>query len=184
MPVRILGMTIAGIYYMFPTSLPRYVSMLCTLRTYWWTWQHRGLATHGDDFGHGVLHGRWPSKSGFLNDPAAPSSLMLDQNLNGGGSYLYSPWIYGDGGCQSTKMIMGRCLNSVGSPVGGAVVKGFRTSDHLYVGQTVSDGLGYYELACPNTPNNAHFLTAYVDSSPDLGGRSVDTLIPTNRDGT
>jgi hypothetical protein len=79
---------------------------------------------------------------------------------------------------------MGLCKNAAGDPLGGVVIQGFRTVDDLYIGEIQSDSNGRYELRCPNTPNDQHYLVAYYDSTPDLAGTTVNTLVPLWRDGS
>jgi hypothetical protein len=79
---------------------------------------------------------------------------------------------------------MGQCKDGIGNPIGGAVVAGFITATNECVGVTATDDQGRYELGCPKSPGDQHYLVAYVDSSPDLAGTTVNTLVPTNRDGT
>jgi hypothetical protein len=67
--------------------------------------------------------------------------------------------------------------------VSGATVQGFRTSDDLFVGETTADSSGNYELATVYPATN-HYLVAYKAGSPDITGATVNTLQPTNRDGT
>jgi len=173
----------AGIYYMFQASLPRWFADDNMLWGPYWQREFRGPSTIGD-FDYTVGIGQWPSKSGFISDPAAPCSLMLDRDLNGGSPFSFSPMTRGLGGNCSTKHIMGQCLDAGSSPVGGAVVQGFRTVDDLYIGEAYTDGNGRYELPCPNTPTDAHYLVGYKAGGTVLAGTTVNTLVPTWRDGS
>lgn len=129
--------------------------------------------------------GRWPNRTGFVSDPASTPPGMLDRNSNAfGNAAVWDTWWFGFGGCASTKFIMGQCKNSSSVPLSGCVVQGFRTSDDLYIGETISGADGRYELKCPNTPTDQHYLVAYYDAATDLAGTTVNTLVPTNRDGT
>ena len=109
---------------------------------------------------------------------------MLDQDFGNGGVFPFSPSYRGLGGNASRKHIMGQCKNAAGDPVGGAVVRGYRTSDDLFVGETTTDSNGRYELGCPNTPTDQHRLVAYYSGGTVLAGTTVNTLVPTQRDGT
>lgn len=86
----------------------------------------------------------------------------------------------GDG---ATKFIMGQCKDSGGSPVSGAVVQCFLTAGDVLASETTSNTDGSYEARTPY-PGQAHYLVAYRPGSPDIAGTTVNTLTPTNRDGT
>jgi hypothetical protein len=172
----------ATIYATFPGSIPKPCAEDTSLWRTYYSREERAESTRcGWD--HGVRGGWWPSSSGFLTDPATPTCLMMDQDIGTGSPFCYEPWTQGIAGCQSTKSIRGTCKRSTGEPLGGSIVKGFRTSDNLPVGQTTCDDQGHYELACPNTPTDQHYLMAYY-ASGNLAGTTVNTLVPTWRDGT
>jgi hypothetical protein len=86
-------------------------------------------------------------------------------------------------GSQGLKFIMGRVADSSGNPIGGAVVRGFRSSNNMFVRETKSDSNGMYELGT-EFAGEQHYLVAYVSGSPDIAGTTVNTLVPTNRDGS
>ncbi len=123
---------------------------------------------------------RWP-RGGFMNgDPTVPLSLIggtVDSEL------AYGDWNAMARGSGSMKYIMGQCVDENGTPVPGAVVQGFRTSDDLFVREVACDDKGNYELGT-EYPGVAHYLVAYLDTATDLAGTTVNTLTPTNRDGT
>lgn len=78
---------------------------------------------------------------------------------------------------------MGRCKDPSGTPIASATVRIFRASPGAFVRETLSDPNGYYE-AGTEYPGEAHQVTAYAPGSPDRVGSTVNTLIPTNRDGS
>jgi hypothetical protein len=126
----------------------------------------------------------WPMlKSGAFNDPADPYTFM-EGDYPGIGSGQYAGWEYGLGGSQSRKFIMGQCKQVSGDPFGGAEVQAYRTSDDLYAGNGYADDKGRYEVGVPNTPNDAHYLVAYSAGIPAYAGTTVNTIVPTWRDGT
>ncbi len=150
----------------------------------WWDREYRGLTTKIHDefsFNNG---GRWPNRTSFVSDPAYPCSLMFERELGNMSVGNYAPWHFGFGGCQSSKFIMGQCKRADETPIGGAVVQCYRTSDDMFVSETTTDDNGRYECKCPNTPTDQHYLVAYYNSAIDLAGTTVNTLIPTYRDGT
>jgi len=125
----------------------------------------------------------WPMmKSGAFSDPVAPA--FFSEDTVGFMCGAFSGWECGLGGSQSRKFIMGQCKQVNGNPYGGARVYGYRTSDGLPVGYIDADDKGRYELGCPNTPSDAHFLVARAAGSPEYVGVTVNNLLPTWRDGT
>ena len=85
-------------------------------------------------------------------------------------------------GTQGLKFIMGNVQDASGNAVGG-VVLGFRTSDNLFIRQTTVDGNGNYKLGT-QYPNVNHYCIAYSVGSPDRLGTTLNTLVPTNIDGS
>jgi len=47
----------------------------------------------------------------------------------------------------------------------------------MYIGQVEADDKGLYELGCPQTPNDYHYLVAYY-ASGNLAGTTVNTILP------
>lgn len=148
-----------------------------------WAYDRVGPKTK-DRLGWSFQSGRWPTMSGFCQDPANPHALIMSLQLSGHMPFPFEPPQYGDGGCAGSKFIMGTCRDQYGSPIGGAVVRAFRKDDGLFAGQAQTDGNGKYEVPCPNTPNDKHYLVAYYDSATPLGGVTTWNLYPTWRDGT
>jgi hypothetical protein len=126
--------------------------------------------------------GYWPNRSGFTHDPADPSCLVLTQEI-GEATGDFEPWRFGRGGSQNLKFVMGRCVDSGSTPVPNAVVQIFRTSTDEFQRETTADQSGYYEAGTDKV-GEGHYLVAYKAGSPDIAGTTVNTLTPTNRDGT
>lgn len=143
----------------------------------------RGMLTREQGWTH--RGGRWPSSRGmgFYSDPAAPSSMIFGGDECCAAPGDFEPWRFGNQGTQSLKFIMGTCKDSVGGTVSGAIVQGFITATDAFVGETTADSNGRYELGTPN-PGTQHYLVAYRAGAPDIAGTTVNTLTPTNRDGT
>lgn len=97
---------------------------------------------------------------------------------------LYEPYSCDGEGCSVNKFIRGTVVDSSDVAVANAIVQGFRTSDDAYVGQDVSRDDGTYVLATDNAIGVQHYLVAYKTGSPDTAGTTVNTLTPTNVDGT
>lgn len=80
-------------------------------------------------------------------------------------------------GTYARKKFAGRIINAVQTPVAGAIVLLFRTSDRLLVEESLSDANGYYELYSPH--NSAHFIMAYLTGSPNIQGTTINSLVGT-----
>jgi hypothetical protein len=80
------------------------------------------------------------------------------------------------GGTNSRFGVQGVTRDEYGSPLGGVLVKLFRTSDDQKIDQIVSDSFGNYLVSTPYYPD-AHYLVQYKTGTPDRFGSSVNTLI-------
>lgn len=118
--------------------------------------------------------------------------MQMSGDLSGGYSQIgqdasssgrWSPWQKAFRGNGSTKFLRGQCKDATGASISGATVQGFVTSTDVFVGETTSDSQGYYELGTVYPATN-HYLVAYKTGSPDISGTTVNTLQPTNRDGS
>ena len=145
-----------------------------------WQWQQRTLRTRKDPMA-------WRSKWSFGckvgygmprgNDGAAP--IGMNETL----ADPFMPFEIQDG-CQTLKWIKGLCQDASNAPLSGVNVASFRTSDNALAGGPVqSREDGSYDVPTPYT-GAEHYVRAYLDGSPDRGGTTIDTLIPTNIDGT
>lgn len=97
---------------------------------------------------------------------------------------LFEPFSCDGEGCSVNKFIRGTVVDASDVAVANAIVQGFRTADDVYVGQDVSRDDGTYTLATDNAGSVQHYLVAYKPGSPDVAGTTVNTLTPTNVDGT
>ena len=147
-----------------------------------WAYYKRAPTTQ-TQHGRTVDSGRWPSRSGFTSDPAGwmPACGACDRSCSAPGDF--ENWSAQWGGTQAQKFIMGTTKDASSVPIGGAIVQSFVTSTDAYVSETTSDDNGRYESPTTNV-GVAHYLVAYIAGSPDRAGTTVNTLIPTNRDGT
>lgn len=144
-----------------------------------WNHERRGPAATWDRYGWRPL---WPGSQMMSGDPSSPMG-NLGQDGMSGGEYFEPPSNIGSG-TQSMNFIKGTCLDSVGNPAADATVQGFRTSDDAFVGQSTTRADGSYDLGTQNAASVQHYLVAYKAGSPDIAGTTVDTLTPTNIDGT
>lgn len=137
----------------------------------------RGDSQYGARFRFVTL---WPSSGFMTGDISAGYICPINQDVQC--SDWWSPWQRANRGNGRVKFILGQCKDGAGNALGGAVVQGFLTSSDAFVGETACDDKGNYELGTPY-PGQNHYLVAYY-SAGNLAGTTVNTLIPTNRDGT
>lgn len=97
---------------------------------------------------------------------------------------LFEPYSCDGGGTQSCRFIKGITKNSSGTPISGVIVQAFRTSDDYYMGAVESREDGSYDCPTCSPAGVQHYLVAYKAGSPDTAGTTVNTLTPTNVDGT
>lgn len=143
------------------------------VRKNWWTWAQ-----------HGYAQTRWPSRSGYAQDPASPHILLVCCDLGTSNAWGYGPSNIYKRGTPSLKFIIGTCKDADGNTVSGAVVQGFLTETDALVRETTADSNGRYELGTEYASPRQHYLVAYRAGSPDIAGTTVNTLTATNRDGS
>lgn len=102
------------------------------------------------------------------------------------GSYAaYEPPRQPYGGQQHRKAIIGVVYGADGvTPEANVTVQAFVTATDLYVGDGVSNLDGTYKVLMEQQKTTAHYLVAYKAGSPDVGGTTVNTLLPTEPDGS
>ena len=143
-----------------------------------WSWQARSPKTWKD-------RNNWISKwsfgcriSGGDLEGYAICSDLADADP-------FEPFSCDGAGTQTLKFIRGTCYQSDGTtPSANAIVQGYRTTDDAYVGEVQANTDGTYTLGTQNGSAVAHYLVAYKAGSPDIAGTTVNTLLPTNVDGT
>lgn len=100
------------------------------------------------------------------------------------GADLYEPYSCDGPGSQNLKFLKGLTKDASDNVLSGVIVQAFRTSDDAFAGYEVqSREDGSYDLAT-NFPGVNHYAVAYLAGSPDRAGTTVNTLVPTNVDGT
>lgn len=144
-----------------------------------WNYERRGPAAHRDRYG---WHDLWPGSQMMNGDPGSPMTTF--GNCAGSGGEYFEATTVPNSGTQSTKFIKGTCLDGSGNPVAGATIKGYVAATDVFVGSVQSRLDGSYDLGTANLASTAHYVTAYKAGSPDIAGTSVNTLLPTNIDGT
>jgi len=68
--------------------------------------------------------------------------------------------------------------------VANAIVQGFVTASDAFVGEVTANEDGTYVLGTEQLKKTPHYIVAYKAGSPDISGTTVNTLLPTNVDGT
>jgi hypothetical protein len=97
---------------------------------------------------------------------------------------VFEPYSCDGEGTQTLKWIKGQCVDASGNASAGAIVQAFRTSDDAFAGEVNANSTdGTFDVPTPYVGAN-HYLVAYKPGSPDIGGTTVNTLQPTNIDGT
>jgi len=145
-----------------------------------WSWQQRSPKTRKDPLA-------WISRWSFGcrvggADPSGGEYAPVGHDLQS--VDLFEPYSQdGDGG-QGRNFLRGTCVDSVGTIVANATVQAFVTATDLYVGADTSREDGTYGVGVEQAKATPHYLVAYKPGSPDIFGTTVNTLLPTNVDGT
>jgi hypothetical protein len=96
----------------------------------------------------------------------------------------FEPYSRDGEGTQTKNAIRGTTKDSVGATVANAIVQGFVTVTDAFVGEVTSGNDGTYTLMTEQLKTTQHYLVAYKAGSPDIAGTTVNTLLPTNVDGS
>lgn len=139
--------------------------------------RRRGESAFG---ARGRFYTLWP-QSGMMSGDRSSGYCLFGMDC--ADTDWWSPPQRAGRGNGATKFIMGQCLDESSVAVSGAIVQGFLTATDAFVAEIACDASGLYELPTPN-PGAAHYLVAYRAGAPDIAGTTVNTLTPTNRDGT
>lgn len=97
---------------------------------------------------------------------------------------LFEPYSCDGEGTQSKNFLRGTCKDSGGTPVANAIVQAFVTATDAFAGQVAGNTDGTYTLGVEQSKATPHYLVAYKAGSPDIAGTTVNTLLPTNVDGS
>jgi len=114
---------------------------------------------------------------GGLDGASAVGQSMSDINL-------YEPYSCDGDGTQSLNWIRGTCYDATAAISANATVQAFETATDIYKGEGVSLSDGTYYVGVTSSKLTPHYLVAYKSGSPDIAGTTVNTLLPTNIDGT
>lgn len=140
-----------------------------------WSWQGRSPKTRNDP-------NQW--LSGWSFGCKVGGTADLDYGVTQPLGHGFERFSCDAPGTQTLKFLKGVCRDVSNNPLSGVIVQAFRTSDDTFAGYEVQTrGDGSYNLPT-NFPGVAHYAVAYLAGSPDRSGATVNTLIPTNVDGT
>lgn len=141
-----------------------------------WSWQRRSAKTWRD-------RNAWDSCWSWGCRVGGGDDLSYSvQGLEAG--HGYEPFSCDGEGTQTLKFLKGLVVDASDNPIPSATVQAFRTSDDAFAGYEASCRAdGSYDLAT-NFPGVNHYVVGYDPGSPDRGGTTLNTLVPTNIDGS
>ena len=120
----------------------------------------------------------WPASSMSGGDISTPTSVMRSEVW----SNRFTDTVPVDG-TDSQKYIIGQVKDASGNPAASATVKSFITSTDVIDGTATSQSDGWYQVPTA-TQTVAHYIVAYLPGGTPTAGTTVNTLTPTNADGT
>lgn len=121
----------------------------------------------------------WPSSKTMAGDPSVEGYSQLGMDCQGFGRW--GDFLTDGKGKAGTKFIIGSVVDDNLVPVTGATVLCYLTSNNFCVSNTTTDSIGRYMAPTPYT-GAQHYVVVFNGSS--AVGASVNTLIPTNADGS
>lgn len=140
-----------------------------------WSWQRRSAKTWKD-------RNRWDSCWSWGCRVSSGDLSYSVQGLEVGNGY--EPFSCDGEGNQSLKFLKGMVVDASDNPIPSATVQAFRTSDDAFAGYEANCRAdGSYDLAT-NFPGVNHYVVGYDPGAPDRGGTTLNTLVPTNIDGS
>lgn len=113
-----------------------------------------------------------------------PANLMGVFNEEIGVRAQREPFSCDSAGAPVSRFLKGVCVDASDVAVANAIVQGFVTATDAFVGQVQANTDGTYTLATDTPAGTQHYLVAYKPGAPDTAGTTVNTLTPTNVDGT
>jgi hypothetical protein len=143
-------------------------------------WQRRAPLTWKD---RNQWVSLWP-RGQFGSCGTDGTDAYMPHGMDDGGMVMYEPFSCDGAGTQTLKFLKGTCVDTSDAALSGVEVQAFRTSDDAFAGYVVQSRTdGSYDLAT-NFPGVNHYVVAYLSGSPDRGGTTANTLVPTNIDGS
>ena len=119
--------------------------------------------------------------------------LSVSSHMDGGGNsgqglqivgQMRRSWNVHGYGSQSKNFLRGLCVDASDVPVSNAIVQAFVTTTDVFAGEVQAHTDGTYGVGVEQSKVTPHYLVAYKPGSPDIAGTTVNTLLPTNVDGT
>lgn len=144
-----------------------------------WSWQKRSPATRKDPARWSSL---WPTCRFCGGGDIGQGYIAIGQDLSNSG--MFEPFSRDGDGTQSRNFLRGVCKDSTSTIVANAIVQGFVTGTDVFVGEVTGGEDGTYLLGTEQLKTTPHYLVAYKPGSPDIAGTTVNTLLPTNVDGS
>jgi hypothetical protein len=145
-----------------------------------WDWQNRAPKTNKDKSKWTSLWS-WGCRIGY-GMPSGNDGVTTNRDLSAGD--LFEPYSCDGNGTQSVRFLLGTCVDASDVAVANAIVQAFRTSDDLYLGEVQANTDGTYGVGIQVAAGTPCYLVAYKPGTPDIAGTTVNTLTPTNVDGT
>lgn len=145
-----------------------------------WDWQKRAPKTWKDKCNWYSLwsFGCRIGGGGVAGDDYCPVNNSLAMKD------LFEPYSCDGEGTQSKNFLRGTCKDADGNVVADATVQAFVTATDTFAGEVAGNVDGTYVLGVEQSKATPHYLVAYKTGSPDIAGTTVNTLLPTNVDGT
>ena len=149
---------------------------------YWPKWDRggaRGTRTWRDRNRWNSLWS-WGCRVGFGEPSGGDGASYRDM----ASTDLFEPYSCDGDGSQSKNFLRGTCKDSGGTAVANAIVQGYVTATDAYLGEVQGNTDGTYSLGVEASKATTCYLVAYKAGSPDIAGTTVNTLLPTNVDGS
>ncbi len=98
----------------------------------------------------------------------------------GPGPVSVAPWTFPTSGGRPPRFVVtGVTRDQYNIIAPGCTVEIFETAGHLFRGSTVSDANGVYTVEIAGDSTIVLEAVAYRADNPDIGGRSLNTIVPT-----
>jgi hypothetical protein len=145
-----------------------------------WQWQARAPLTWKD---RNCWYSLWSfgCRIGY-GAPTGSDGVSVNRDLST--PDLFEPFSCDGEGTQSMNFLRGTCKDESDTPVANAIVQAFVTATDAFAGEVQANTDGTYVLGVQQSKATAHYLVAYKAGAPDIAGTTVNTLVPTNVDGS
>ena len=145
-------------------------------------WQRRGPKTWRD---RNQWLSYWPTRGVAVCGGIEPGQAYcpIGSGIDDGAA-PFEPFSCDGEGSSIFRFMRGTCVDADNNAVANAIVQAFRTDTDAFLGQVQANNDGTYLLAVDVPAGTQIYLVAYKQGSPDIGGTTVNTLTPTNVDGT